>query len=95
MPLNIGYLQVKTDKASDEVYTPETAVLPLLKYIDKSKTIWCPFDLEGQSKYIEVFKKNGIKTIASHEIQDRIFLNMNLMKIMIILFPIHLLVLKI
>jgi type I restriction-modification system DNA methylase subunit len=29
-------------------------------------TIWCPFDLEGQSKYIEVFKKNGIKTIASH-----------------------------
>ena len=66
MPLNIGYLRSKTDKASDEVYTPEIAVLPLLKYIDKSKTVWCPFDLKGQSKYIEVFKKNGVKTIASH-----------------------------
>lgn len=66
MPLNVGYLQAKTDKASDEVYTPEIAVLPLLKYIDKSKTVWCPFDIGGQSKYIEVFKKNGIKTIASH-----------------------------
>lgn len=63
MPLNVGYL---TAKKSDEVYTPENAILPLLKYINKSKTVWCPFDLEGQSKYIDVFKKNGIKVIASH-----------------------------
>lgn len=66
MPLNIGYLRSKTDKASDEVYTPEIAVLPLLKYIDKTKTIWCPFDIDGQSKYVQIFKENGIKTIASH-----------------------------
>jgi len=66
MPLNIGYLRSKTDKASDEVYTPEIAVLPLLKYIDKTKTVWCPFDIEGLSNYVQIFKDNGIKTIASH-----------------------------
>ena len=66
MPLNTGYLTAKTDKASDETYTPELAVKPLLKYIDKTKTIWCPFDIEGQSKYLDIFNKEGIKTIASH-----------------------------
>ena len=66
MALNKGYLTAKTDKASDETFTPEIAVLPILKYIDKDKTIWCPFDIHGQSKYIEVFEKNGIKVIASH-----------------------------
>ena len=35
MALNIGYLTAKTDKASDEVYTPAYAVKPILKYIDK------------------------------------------------------------
>jgi len=33
MPINKGYLTAKTDKASDEVYTPEYAVKPLVKYI--------------------------------------------------------------
>lgn len=29
---------------SNENYTPYYAVDPILKYIDKTKTIWCPFD---------------------------------------------------
>jgi hypothetical protein len=33
MALNKGYLTAKTDKASDEVYTPTYAVKPILKYI--------------------------------------------------------------
>jgi len=66
MALNIGYLTAKTNKESDETFTPEIAVKPILKYIDKNKTIWCPFDIKGQSKYIEVFEKNGIKVIPSH-----------------------------
>jgi hypothetical protein len=66
MPLNVGYLTAKTDKKSDETYTPAIAVEPLLEYIEPSKIIWCPFDIEGQSKYLEVFKNAGIKTIASH-----------------------------
>ncbi len=65
MPLNTGYLTAKTDKESDETYTPEYAVLPLLKYINKDKIIWCPFDTED-SEYVKVFKKNGYKVINSH-----------------------------
>ena len=37
MPLNKGYLTAKTDKASDEVYTPAYAIKPLLKYIKQFK----------------------------------------------------------
>ena len=32
--INKGYLTAKTDKESDEVYTPEYAVKPILEYID-------------------------------------------------------------
>lgn len=65
MPINVGYLQAKTDKASDEVFTPEYAVIPLIKYLQGNETIWCPFDLET-SKYVQVFVKNGFKVIHSH-----------------------------
>lgn len=74
MPLNIGYLTAKTNKASDEVYTPEYAVKPLIKYIknyaernQKEKvTIWCPFDME-YSKYVQVFSQLPyVKVIYSH-----------------------------
>lgn len=73
MPINKGYLTAKTDKASDEVYTPSYAVKPLIKYIDLYKeknnlsniTIWCPFDLEF-SNYVKEFKAKGYKVIYSH-----------------------------
>jgi hypothetical protein len=50
MALNKGYLTAKTDKASDEVYTPEEAVKPIVKHLklfqsnaQKEKlVIWCP-----------------------------------------------------
>ena len=35
MALNIGYLKAKTDKASDEVYTPAYAVKPILNILNK------------------------------------------------------------
>lgn len=65
MGLNKGYLTAKTDKQSDETYTPRIAVLPLLKYIDKSKIIWCPFD-DNDSEYVKVFQENGYQVIYSH-----------------------------
>ena len=74
MPLNIGYLKAKTDKASDEVYTPAYAVKPLIKYIEQFKerlgkdtlVIWCPFD-EEFSKYVQVFKTLPyVKLIYTH-----------------------------
>ena len=65
MPNNIGYLSAATDKASDEVYTPAYAVKPILQYIDKNLTVWCPFD-EEDSEYVKLLKENGNKVIATH-----------------------------
>lgn len=65
MPLNVGYLKAKTDKASDEVFTPKCAVLPLVKYIPSGSTIWCPFDTL-ESEYVKVFTEKGYKVIHSH-----------------------------
>ena len=65
MALNKGYLTAKTDKESDETFTPRLAVLPLIKYLDKDKIIWCPFDTED-SEFVKVFKENGFKVVYSH-----------------------------
>ena len=65
MAINKGYLTAKTNKESDEVYTPSYAIKPLLKYISKDKIIWCPFDTED-SEYVEILNNNGNKVIFSH-----------------------------
>lgn len=68
MGLNKGYLTAKTDKASDEVYTPAYAVRPIIKYLDMfdtNATVWCPFDMPN-SKYVEVLTEAGYKVIHSH-----------------------------
>ena len=79
MPINKGYLQARTDKASDEVFTPEYAVFPLLKYLKlfeekqgHSVTIWCPFDLPN-SKYVTLFKQHGYNVIHSHIDENKNF----------------------
>ncbi len=65
MGLNKGYLTAKTDEKSDEVYTPEYAVQPIIKYIQKDAIVWCPFDLEN-SEYVKLIRANGNKVIATH-----------------------------
>lgn len=68
MPANVGYLTAKTDKASDEVYTPAYAVQPLVKYLQQfnpEATIWCPFDMD-YSNYVKIFTEAGFKVIRSH-----------------------------
>ncbi len=69
MGLNKGYLTAKTDKDSDEYYTPKEAVLPIIKYIDKGNksayTVWCPFDTED-SEYVKCIREAGHKVIFSH-----------------------------
>lgn len=68
MGLNKGYLTAKTDKASDEVFTPAYAVRPIIKYLDMfdtNATVWCPFDMSN-SKYVEVLAAAGYKVIHSH-----------------------------
>ena len=74
MPLNVGYLTAKTNKASDEIYTPEYAVRPLIKYIEEYKvrnnkdklTIWCPFDAENSKYVILLSQLLDVKVIYSH-----------------------------
>lgn len=75
MPINKGYLTAKTDKASDEVYTPKYAVLPLIKYLKTFKSnpvIWCPFDMPS-SQYVQTFKEFGYKVISSHIDENKNF----------------------
>lgn len=70
MAINTGYLTAKTNKESDEYYTPREAVVPLLKHLthhcNKSQyTIWCPFD-KSCSQFVKVFEEAGYKVIATH-----------------------------
>lgn len=65
MAINKGYLTAKTDKVSDEVYTPDYAVKPILKFLKPDSVIWCPFDTED-SEYVKIFKEAGYKVIYSH-----------------------------
>lgn len=65
MPLNTGYLTAKTDKASDEVFTPAYAVKPLVKYLKPNSVIWCPFD-QSWSQYVKVFTESGFEVIYTH-----------------------------
>ena len=54
-------------KESDERYTPEYAVLPLLEFIKpfQKKIIWCPFDTE-ESEFVKVFKEEKFNVVYSH-----------------------------
>lgn len=62
---NKGWLTAKRSRASDECYTPKYAVLPVLEFLNKKWTIWCPFDDE-KSEFVKVLKHNGYKVIYSH-----------------------------
>ena len=64
MGVNIGYLTCGRGPESDECMTGYYAVSPLLKYIPKNWTIWCPCD-EEWSAYYNTFKENGYKVIRS------------------------------
>ena len=50
---------------NDEYYTPEYAVIPIIKHLKPNSTIWCPFD-EDNSNFVKVFKENGFNVINGH-----------------------------
>lgn len=66
MGLNKAYLQAGHCSGSDECLTPYYAVEPILEYIPKNKTIWCPFDKEW-SAFVQLLKNKGNKVIYSHK----------------------------
>ena len=49
---------------NDECYTPDYGVEPILKYIPKDATVWCPFDKKESQFVIQISKQN--KVIRSH-----------------------------
>ena len=65
MSINKGYLTAKTDKESDQVYTPSYAVKPIIKYIKPGSIVWCPFDT-ADSAYVEELNAAGFTVIYSH-----------------------------
>lgn len=66
MAVNKGYLTAKTNKESDETYTPAYAVKPILKHIPHGMSkIWCPFD-EEDSEYVQILSNAGYEVIATH-----------------------------
>lgn len=50
---------------NDECLTLPYAVKPILKYIPKKWTVWCPFDTE-KSEFVKQISKNGNRVIHSH-----------------------------
>lgn len=72
MALNKGYLRAKTDRASDEVYTPDYAVIPIIKYLPRGAVIWCPFDMPD-SEYVVQLRRAGFEVVSSHIDEDKNF----------------------
>ena len=52
-------------KKTDEYYTKNYAIIPLIEYLVKGRIIWCPFDKED-SNYVRIFQKEGFKVIFGH-----------------------------
>lgn len=50
---------------NDECYTPYYAVKAIIKYVDKNKKIWCPFDTED-SQFVKQLKANGNTVYNTH-----------------------------
>lgn len=51
---------------NDEFYTPEVAIIPLLKYLPKDITIWECTDFGG-SNITKILKKHGYNVVSTHK----------------------------
>ena len=49
---------------NDECYTPDYGVTPILKYIPKGATVWCPFDTEESEFVKQISVQNEV--VHSH-----------------------------
>ena len=52
----------------DELYTPEEAIYPILKYLDKSKVYWECTDF-GESNITKVLRENGFKAVNTSKVE--------------------------
>ncbi len=58
---------------NDELYTPRVLVEPIIKFIPKGATVWCPFDTD-KSEFVLILKEHGFKVIHSHIWEGKDFL---------------------
>lgn len=65
MGTNSTWLNTNSFQERDEYYTPKSLVELIIPYLDKNKTVWCPFDTEN-SEFVLTLKENGFKVIYSH-----------------------------
>lgn len=65
----------KKKGATDEWYTPESAVMSIIDLIPIGAIVWCPFDTE-ESNFVKVLKNCGYDVKFSHiENKDEDFFN--------------------
>lgn len=63
MTLDSGKLMY-SEGNNDECYTPAYGVTPILKYIPKDATVWCPFDTPESEFVKQISQQNQV--ICSH-----------------------------
>ena len=59
----IDYSKYLHSNKSDEKYTPQYAVLPIIKYLPRKAVIWCPFDT-GNSEFVLALKEAGYRVVS-------------------------------
>ena len=60
---------------TDEWFTPESAIRPILLQLPYGCIIWCPFDKE-ESNFVKVLRENGYTVECSHiDNEDEDFFN--------------------
>ena len=57
---------------NDECFTPRYAIEPIIKYIPRDKTIWCPFDT-ADSEFVKMLTEKGYNVTYSHISQGQDF----------------------
>jgi len=68
--MKIDLITNKAEKSNgrnpnDEFYTPEYAIIPLLKYLNKNSRIWCPFDT-SESHFVKMLTKTKHTVFNTH-----------------------------
>lgn len=65
-------IQMRTTPESNERYTPNYAVQPIIKYLPPHAVVWCPFDTDN-SEFVLALKEHGFKVVHSHIITGQDF----------------------
>lgn len=65
-------MDVVAGSGNNEFYTPYYAIKPILKYIKKGSTVWCPFDTDD-SLFVKTIRAEGHDVIATHIVHGQDF----------------------